>query len=139
MKGRSCETQLFDTYHRLANGVDIGNQSDIVFLDFSKAFVSHVHLIYKLRKFVISGSLLQRFVSYLDGRLQRVTIGKLLNGVQLPLVFHKILYLDSCDLSCSLTICPMLFRTPAPLPSSLRMARVSPYNTYIPTGSSDSR
>ena len=76
MIGRSCVTQFLDTYHRLAYGVDKGNQSDIVFLDFSKAFdfVFPVHIIYKLRKFGISVSLLQWFVSYLDGRLRRVAI-----------------------------------------------------------------
>ena len=56
--------------------VRLGKQTDIIFLDMSKAFdkVSHVTLIAKLRKYHISGPLLEWFSSYLQNRRQRVTI-----------------------------------------------------------------
>ena len=76
VKGRSCTTQILNDFHLIAKGIDIGNQTDCIFLDFTKAFdsVSHVRLIHKLGKLGIRGPLLQWFTSYLDERLQRVVI-----------------------------------------------------------------
>ena len=76
VKGRSCTTQLLNTYHLVAEGIDMGIQTDCIFLDFTKAFdsVSHVRLIHKLGTFGIRGPLLQWFTSYLDGRIQRVVL-----------------------------------------------------------------
>ena len=50
VKGRSTVTQLLDTVHRLTKAIDQGYQTDVTFLDFSKAFdsVSHSLLIRKL-------------------------------------------------------------------------------------------
>ena len=76
VKGRSTVTQLLDTVHRVTSAIDQGVQTDVAFLDFSKAFdsVSHPHLISKLDQFGIKGPLLQWFTSYLDNRVQRVVI-----------------------------------------------------------------
>ena len=37
-KGLSCETQLVDTIHELAYSINQKAQTDVIFLDFSKAF-----------------------------------------------------------------------------------------------------
>ena len=48
--GHSCETQLLTTMHDLFRSNDAGIQTDVVILDFSKAFnmVSHNKLLHKL-------------------------------------------------------------------------------------------
>ena len=50
VKGRSTITQLLDNVHRITSAIDQGVQTDVAFLDFSKAFdsVSHPHLISNL-------------------------------------------------------------------------------------------
>ena len=50
VKGRSSITQLLGTVHGIVRTIDQGEQTDVAFLDFSKAFdsVSHAHLIRKL-------------------------------------------------------------------------------------------
>ena len=60
----------------LSKTLDASGQSDVIYLDFSKAFdsVSHRLLIHKLKKFGITGPLLKWFSSYLSGRTQRVVI-----------------------------------------------------------------
>ena len=47
---RSCETQLLTLIHELAKNINKGEQTDIVILDFSKAFdrVPHQRLLRKL-------------------------------------------------------------------------------------------
>ncbi len=51
-------------------------QTDIVYLDFAKAFdrVDHQLLLKKLKNFGISGNLLQWFKNYLTNRHQKVTV-----------------------------------------------------------------
>ena len=73
--GRSCTTQLVEVLHYIGSILDSGKQTDMIFMDMSKAFdkVSHTALINKLRKYNICGSLLQWFTSYLHDRQQRVT------------------------------------------------------------------
>ena len=46
-KFRSCESQLITTVEDLAKNMDTGGQTDMVLLDFSKAFdkVNHINLI----------------------------------------------------------------------------------------------
>ena len=49
----------------------------MIFLDLSKAYdrICHKHLLYKIRKIGVRGSLLKWFESYLSGRSQRVVYG----------------------------------------------------------------
>ena len=67
------------TQHGFISGrssiLDSGKQTDMIFMDMSKAFdkVSHTALLNKLCKYNIGGSLLQWFTSYLHDREQRVT------------------------------------------------------------------
>ena len=76
LKGLSCTTQLLQVLHELGQTLDSGLETDIIYLDFSKAFdsVCHAKLLSKLRTFGIDGSLLDWFSSYLNGRQQRVVV-----------------------------------------------------------------
>ena len=74
--GRSCTTQLLEVLNFIGALLDAGKQTDVVYLDMSKAFdkVDHAALVRKLPYFDISGSLLRWFQSYLQDRRQRVTV-----------------------------------------------------------------
>ena len=76
LKGRSTVTQLLAVYQDIIEGLAEGKETDIIYLDFSKAFdkVPHSFLISKLPLFGITGDLLLWFKSYLSGRHQRVTL-----------------------------------------------------------------
>ena len=76
ISGRSSTSQLLSTLHKIGKDLDKGLQTDVVFLDISKAFdtVHHSKLLQKLRDFGLSGSLLLWFENYLSGRCQRVTV-----------------------------------------------------------------
>ena len=54
---RSCETQLIMLVDELAKNMQMGKQTDLILLDFSKAFdkVAHEKLILKLHQYGIRG------------------------------------------------------------------------------------
>ncbi len=62
-KGRSTVTQLLAVYQDIIEGLAEGKETDIIYLDFSKAFdkVPHSSLISKLPLFGIIGDLLLWF------------------------------------------------------------------------------
>jgi hypothetical protein len=72
----SCETQLVTTLHDLSRSCDKNIQTDIVILDFSKAFdmVPHHKLLYKLSMFGITGSLHTWLNEFLTQRQMRVVV-----------------------------------------------------------------
>jgi hypothetical protein len=74
LHGRSCVTQLLTTLHRMGQLLDNNIQTDVIFLDFAKAFnsVDHNILLMKLRMYGISLNFYNWFSSYLRGRKQRV-------------------------------------------------------------------
>ena len=76
IKGRSTCSQMLNFIHEIGNSLDNSEQTDIIYLDFSKAFdsVSHACLLHKLELFGISGELLMWFKSYLSNRFQRVVV-----------------------------------------------------------------
>ena len=76
MQGRSTTTQLLSILHKVNNSLDSSVQTDIIYLDFSKAFdtVPHDLLIHKLPSFGICGNLLRWFSSYVTNRKQRVVV-----------------------------------------------------------------
>ena len=76
---RSCETQLIMLVDELAKNMQMGKQTDLILLDFSKAFdkVAHEKLILKLHQYGIRGDTLNWIKDFLDNRKQTVVI----NGI----------------------------------------------------------
>ena len=60
-QGHSCQTQLLETIHQLAESLNSKSSAHVIFLDFSKAFdsVPHKRLLIKLHRIGIRGQLLQ--------------------------------------------------------------------------------
>ena len=73
---RSCETQLIQLVEDLAGNLTSGKQSDLILLDFSKAFnkVNHLKLLYKLQAHGVQGKTLGWIESFLIGRTQCVVL-----------------------------------------------------------------
>ena len=73
---RSCETQLIQLIEDLGRQLTLGKQTDLVLLDFSKAFdkVNHLKLLYKLSCFGVKGNTLNWIQSFLIGRTQTVVL-----------------------------------------------------------------
>ena len=72
--GLSCTSQLIYLFHTWASALDKGKTSDVVSLDFEKAFdsVPHVHLYLKLQQYGILGQILEWLSDFLLERYQRV-------------------------------------------------------------------
>lgn len=75
-KGYSTCTQLIQTIHDFAEAINEGKQTDVIFLDFRKAFdtVSHNKLIYKLSSVIKNDKLITWIKAYLTNRRQFVTL-----------------------------------------------------------------
>ncbi len=73
---RSCETQLAMLIEDLTRNASIGKQTDLVLLDFSKAFdkVNHEKLLYKLHCYGVRENTLNWIRAFLNGRSQKVVI-----------------------------------------------------------------
>ena len=73
---RSRETQLIMLIEDLARNASVGKQTDIILLDFSKAFdkVNHSKLLWKLHQYGIRGHVLNWVRAFLGSRSQRVVI-----------------------------------------------------------------
>ena len=73
-KKRSCESQLINTVHDLAKGLNSKQQIDAVLLDFSKAFdkAPHHRLALKLQHYGVRGKTLEWIRSFLADRTQPV-------------------------------------------------------------------
>ena len=73
---RSCETQLIQLVEDLARNMTSGKQTDLILLDFSKAFdkVNHLKLLYKLQIHGVQGKTLGWIESFLMGRSQTVVL-----------------------------------------------------------------
>ena len=69
---RSCETQLIQLVEELARNTSQGRQTDIILLDFSKAFdrVNHMKLLHKLHQHGVRGNTLSWIKAFLTGRSQ---------------------------------------------------------------------
>ena len=72
----SCVSQLITTVHDLLTNHDESVQTDIIVLDFSKAFdkVPHRRLLHKLENYGVRGTTLRWISSFLSGRSQRVVV-----------------------------------------------------------------
>ena len=76
-QNRSCKTQLIATVNDLAENLNTGNQTDVILLDFSKAFdkVPHNHLCHKLHHLGINGYTLLAWIKhFLTIRQQQVVV-----------------------------------------------------------------
>ena len=73
---RSCETQLVPLVEDLARKTSQGKQTDLILLDFSKAFdkVNHSKLLMKLHSYGIRNDTLRWTQAFLSNRQQRVVI-----------------------------------------------------------------
>ena len=71
-KNRSCETQLIITINEIASRLNLGEQVDILSLDYSKAFdrVPHERLFRKLSYYGIRGTYLEWIKEFLTDREQ---------------------------------------------------------------------
>ena len=75
-KARSCVTQLIQVTEALSNSLDNGEDVDLIYLDFQKAFdkVPHLRLLNKLKGFGISGKIHNFITDFLTDRKQRVVV-----------------------------------------------------------------
>ena len=72
----SCETQLIQTVHDIAQSLDRRTPLDMIIMDFSKAFdtVPHKRLLHKLHHFGITGNTHKWITTFLTQRKQRVVV-----------------------------------------------------------------
>ena len=73
---RSCETQLVSLIEDLARKTSQGKQTDLILLDFSKAFdkVNHSKLIMKLHSYGLRSATLRWIQAFLGNRRQKVVV-----------------------------------------------------------------
>ena len=76
MQNRSCVSQLLSVLHSIGKILDNNIETDILYLDFAKAFdsVDHAILLEKLERYGVVGHLHNWFKSYLQDRQQRVVV-----------------------------------------------------------------
>ena len=72
----SCETQLTEFFQDIVTNAKDGNQTDVLVMDFSKAFdkVGHMRLIQKLDRYGINGTTAQWVKNWLADRTQTVVV-----------------------------------------------------------------
>ena len=73
---RSCETQLIQLVEKLVRNTSQGRQTDLILLDFSKAFdrVNHFNLLHKLNQHGVKGNTLSWIKAFLTRRPQTVVL-----------------------------------------------------------------
>ena len=81
LPGRSCQPNLLIMLNCLTEAIDREMITDVIYLDFPKAFdsVPHNRLIYKLNKYGITGNLLHWISDFLNKRRQYVRVNSALS------------------------------------------------------------
>ena len=76
LRNRSCVTQLLSVLHTIGHDLDRNTQTDVLYLDFAKAFdsVDHAILLQKLPSYGVTVPPLCWFEDYLTGRNQKVVM-----------------------------------------------------------------
>ena len=71
MAGKSCTTQLLEYMEEITQATDNGDDVDVIYLNFMKAFdkVPHACLLHKLHAYDIRGKLLSWIKEFLTNRL----------------------------------------------------------------------
>ena len=109
---RSCETQLLQLIEDLARNMTEGKQTDLILLDFSKAFdkINHLKLLYKLQVHGVQSKTLGWIESFLVGRSQTVVLdGKAqMNYLSRQEFLRDQFWVPSC-FYCILTTCQKMF------------------------------
>jgi hypothetical protein len=79
---RSCETQLLTLRHELLSNLHSIIQTDLIILDFSKAFdkVPHKKLLWKLNNYGIRGNIWKWVLAFLSNRMQQVALDGEVSG-----------------------------------------------------------
>ena len=82
MSSRSTASNLLSCLNDWFGAVNARSGMDIFYIDISKAFdtVSHTKLIFKLKKYGISGKFLSWIEAFLGNRSQRVKLGEVFSG-----------------------------------------------------------
>lgn len=77
-KSRSCITQLLEVMEDFTKMIDRGEDIDIIYLDFKKAFdsVPHYRLLRKMEAYGINGKIYGWVRNFLTNRTQRVKVGQ---------------------------------------------------------------
>ncbi|XP_033118708.1 uncharacterized protein LOC117118268 [Anneissia japonica] len=78
MTGKSCLTNLLESFEIITKELDSGNDVDILYLDYQKAFdsVPHKRLILMLSAYGFDGKLIKWLKNYLCDRTQTVSVKK---------------------------------------------------------------
>ena len=123
--GRACCTKLLEFMEEVTETIDRGEEVDVIYLDFAKAFdkVPHKRLLSKLRGYGIKGKIYDWNKDFLSNRKQRVVInGKFSNclhvtsGIPQGSVLGPILFLIFInDLPDLFNCCMKLFADDAKL------------------------
>ena len=101
-KGKSCITQLLEVMDDFTNYIDNGQNFDVIYLDFRKAFdsVPHERLLIKIKSYGIEGKLYEWIKDFLSGRLQYVKVAdsisdtkEVISGIPQGSILGPILFL----------------------------------------------
>ena len=81
LPGKSCQSNLLIMLSCLTESIDKGIITDVIYLDFAKAFdsVPHKRLTYKLSKYGVTGNLLHWISDFLSKRRQCVRVNSALS------------------------------------------------------------